>query len=67
MGKLLGALNLTQILTFLFGTVLVFLAKLVLPAGEVQNAVLAFLPQLLALILVLVRKPSSEGGTTKTQ
>lgn len=60
----LQSLNLAQILTFVFGTIFVFLIEQFIPAGDLRTVLLSLNAQLLALILVLVRKPSVEGGTT---
>lgn len=65
MKGLFGALSLPQILTFIFGTALVFVVKALLPEGELQTAILNVLPQILAILLVLTRKPSDSGGTTQ--
>ena len=62
--KLLGTLNLAQIVTFVFGTGTVFLLEQYVPAGDLRSTLLALNTQLLALVLVLVRKPSDQGGST---
>lgn len=60
--RLAGALSLGQILTFVVGTVGVFVIKNYAPAG-LQEALLAIDAQVVAIIAVLTRKPSAAGGT----
>lgn len=66
MGKLLGALSLGQIITFLFGTILPYVINMVVPSGDLHNALMDLLPGIMALLMVLLRKPSAEGGAVKT-
>lgn len=59
-----SSLNLAQILSFVFGTIFTFLIENFVPAGDLRTTLLALNTNLLALVLVLVRKPSVQGGTT---
>lgn len=64
MKNLFSSLNLSQIITFVFGTVVVFILEKFMAAGDLRSTLLALNAQVMALLLVLVRKPSAEGGTT---
>lgn len=64
MKNLFSSLNLSQIITFVFGTVVVFVLEKFMPASDLRSTLLALNAQVMALLLVLVRKPSTEGGTT---
>ena len=66
MGKILGTLSLAQILSFVVGTIGVYLIEQFVPAGDLRTSLLALDSQLVALIAVIFRKPSSEGGAVVT-
>ena len=63
MGKLLGALNIGQIITLVLGTVAPVVIKALIPSGDLQTTVLGLVASLLSLLMVVIRKPSATGGT----
>lgn len=63
MGKILSALSWQQIVTFLLGTLAPLLIAKMVPPGELQTALLSACSSLLAVLVVVLRKPSAEGGS----
>lgn len=61
--RLLGALSLPQIVSFVLGTLAPILIMKLIPPGELQTTVLASVASLLGLLTVLLRKSSEDGGT----
>ena len=63
LSKLLGALSLPQIITFILGTLAPIVVQKLVPPGELQTVILQGCASLMAILLVILRKPSDEGGS----
>jgi hypothetical protein len=70
MGSLIGlvlkAMNWQQVLTFIVGTVGVYAIQHFVPAGQLQTLLLGADANLVALIAIVFRTPSAQGGTVST-
>lgn len=63
MGNIFSKFSLSQVLTFLFGTVLVWVVDAVIKDPATKQSIQAVLANILALLMIVLRKPSTQGGT----
>ncbi len=66
MPSFLKALSVSQVIIFIFATALPFLINALVKDPELNKAISGVLEPIMAVLLVLFRKPASEGGSAKT-
>lgn len=64
-GRILGALSWEQIVIWVVGTGGVYAITHLIPSGDLQSALLAIDANLVSILSILFRKPSSDGGSAK--
>ena len=63
MGKLFGAINVGQVVTFVFMTGAPVLIRALVKDPGFQDALITLAANIGAVLLVILRKPSDQGGT----
>jgi hypothetical protein len=60
---ILGALNIQQVITFIFSTAAAVIISKLVSDPELQKVLIVASSNIGALLVVLLRKPSAEGGS----
>jgi hypothetical protein len=63
LGKILSALSIQQVVTFVLSTLAPLLIAKLVPPGDLQTTLLSACASLLSLLMVVLRKPSTSGGS----